>query len=128
MKITQHLIVTFALFFFLFGCSSKVPNESSKHNFEIHLQSWFSNTPVKVFFDDSLVLEDTVSTGSIIGIAKIIPMNISEGKHKLRITANGSAEYEEIFEINSTLYVGVSYESARSNISFIFQNEQFYYD
>lgn len=31
---------------------------------QIHLQSWFSNTPVKVIVDNSQVFEDNITTGS----------------------------------------------------------------
>jgi len=128
MKREKYVIIASSVIFILFGCTSTDPNESSIHDFEIHLQAWFSNTPVEVFLDDSLFFRDTVSTGSIIAIAKIIPTNLVEGKHELRVTANGDTEYVETFEIKSTLYVGVTYESTQSKISFNFRTDKFYYD
>ena len=122
LKFPPHQCLILLLTLFIYGC-----NESS-HDIEIHLQARYSNTPVIVFLDNSLVLADTVSTGSIIGVAEIIPMNISEGQHKLHVKANGNAVYEEEFDISSTLFVGVLYDSSQSNISFYFQSEQFYYD
>ena len=128
MKRARNKIIILSVIFIIFGCTSTDPTESSNHDFEIHLQAWFSNTPVEVFLDDSLFFRDTVSTGSIIAIAMIIPTNIVEGRHELRVVANGESEYVETFEIKSTLYVGVTYESTQSEISFNFQTDKFYYD
>jgi hypothetical protein len=128
MKRAKNKIFAVSVILILLGCTSTDPNESSNHDFEIHLQAWFSNTPVEVFLDDSLFLRDSISTESSIAIARIIPTNLVEGTHELRVIANGEAEYMETFEIKSTLYVGVIYESTQSKISFHFQTDKFYYD
>ena len=128
MKIINNCVKLIIMMFLISGCTSTDPNEVLKHDIEIHLQSWYSNTPVEVYLDDSLILSDTVSTGYILAFASIIPMTISEGTHNLRVKANTHVEFEENFEVKSTLYVGVLYDSTQSKVLYIFQNDQFYYD
>jgi len=128
MNALQKFVMLLFIIFVVSGCNSTDPNNISKHDIEIHLQSWFSNTPVKVFLNDSLMLSDTISTGSILAYASIIPVTLSEGEHKLHVMANKNAELEDWFEVNSTLYIGVHYDSLQSKISYIFQNNPFYYD
>ncbi len=53
---------------------------------QIHLQSWFSDTPVKVIVDNSQVFADTITTGSILAFAAIIPVQVSQGAHELIVT------------------------------------------
>lgn len=124
MKILSRFMI---ILFLVSGCKSKISNELSNQDIEIHLQGWFSDTPVEVYLDNSSVFLDTVSTGSIIAVAMIIPMNISEGKHKLRVKVGDSVESEEVFEIESTLFIGVNYDSTERKILFSLQKEPFIY-
>ena len=120
-------MITWTILIFFIGCSAKDPTEPSNQEFEIHLQTWYSNTPVEVDLDNSLIMKDTISTGAIIAVAKIIPVTVSTGNHKLCVVANETSEHMELFEIRSKLYVGVIYNPTQSYISFNFQTEKFLY-
>ena len=95
--------------------------------FAIHLQSWFSNTPVIVFVDESQVFADTVSTGYAVAVAAIIPVQINQGPHLLTVTIPNRVSKDTLFSIYDTLYAAVYYDSAKATIDYHFQRNQFGY-
>jgi hypothetical protein len=95
--------------------------------FQIHLQSGFSNTPVNVYIDQSQVFADTISTGYILAVAVIIPVQINQGVHTFGVTIPNSVSKDTSFTISDSLYIGVNYNSAKSMISYHFQRNPFYY-
>ena len=128
-KYFYSLSLLLIVLFFINSCDNNVDaneKEPADH-FQIDLQTWFSNVKVKVSVDNSIVFDDTVTTGSILAYAAIIPVDINKGTHSLKVTVDNSITKESTFSINDTLYVGVNYSAINSNITFDFQNEPFPY-
>jgi hypothetical protein len=95
--------------------------------FRIDLQDGFSNTPVKIFIDNSLLFADTVTTNYVISLAAIIPAQITKGMHILRTTVDNSITKDTTFTIVDTLYIGVNYNANSLSISYHFQHSPFFY-
>ena len=112
------------------SCSHNVttqPQLTPAKAFAIHLQSWFSHTPVVVFVDESQVFADTVSTGYAVAVAAIIPVQIDQGAHLLTVTVPNQVSKDTLFTIYDTLYAAVYYDSARASIDYHFQRNRFVY-
>jgi hypothetical protein len=107
--------------------STDVPPPPLADVCQIHLGSWFSHTPVKVAVDNSQVFADTVTTGSVLAFAAIIPVQVSKGTHGLNVTIVGSVSKDTTFTIADTLYIGVNYNATSSRISYALQRQPFYY-
>jgi hypothetical protein len=58
---------------------------------------------VKVSVDDSQVFADTVTTGSVLAFAAIIPVKVTKGTHGLNVTVPNSASKDTTFTIADTL-------------------------
>lgn len=95
--------------------------------FEVHLQRWYNDTPIEVRIDNTQIFNDTVTTGYILALAKIIPFNINKGTHTLSVKIADSISSETTFTISDTLYIAVNYNSTTSEIAFIIQKNPFYY-
>lgn len=119
----------FLLVFSFYSCNNNVDsnNQEIANLFQIHLQGGFSNTPVKVNVDYSQTFNDTVTTGSIIAVAAIIPVDIYKGTHLLKVTIADSITKDTTFTINDTLYIGVNYSPSTSNITYNFRHTPFPY-
>ena len=125
-----HIVVLFLLVLLLQpACnkSTEVLPPALADLCQIHLQGWFSHTPVKVIVDNSQVFSDTIATGSILAFAAIIPVQVSQGTHGLIVTAADLVSNDTTFTINDTLYIGVNYDEVTSNIRYVFQDRPFYY-
>ena len=96
--------------------------------FEIHLQAWFSHTPVSISVDQGEVFAGTVSTGSILAFAAIIPVQVTQGTHKLTASIADSVSKDTTFTISDTLFVGVNFNPANGSIDYRFQRNRFYHD
>jgi hypothetical protein len=94
---------------------------------EIHLQSGFDKTPANVSVDFSQVFSDTVTTGLILAVAEIIPVQVYEGTHRLNLTVPNSVSKDTIFTVADTLYIGVNYDATTPRITYHFQRLPFYY-
>ncbi len=103
------------------------PQGSISRAFEIHLQTWFFNTPVVVSLDGSQIFSNTVSTGSILAFAAIIPVQTIQGMHKLTVTVANSVSKDSIFMVSDTLYAGVNYNATNGNITYNLQRSGFPY-
>jgi hypothetical protein len=103
------------------------PQATPAKVFQIHLQSWFSNTPVFVSVDQTQVFADTVSTGYAIAVAAVIPVQVNQGTHKLGVNIANFLFKDTSFTIYDSLYVGVHYDSANAVISYRFQRNPFVY-
>jgi hypothetical protein len=91
------------------------------------LQSWFSETPVKVMVDNFQVFADTITTGSILAFSAIILVQVSQVTHGLIFSAANSVSNDTTFRITDTLYIGVNYNKLTSKIRYVFQDRPFYY-
>jgi hypothetical protein len=94
---------------------------------QIHLQSGFSHTPVRVSVDFSQVFADTVTTGLVLAVAAIIPVQVVNGPHLLNVTVADSIAKGTTSTIADTLHIGVNYNATSSRISYAFQRQPFYY-
>jgi hypothetical protein len=103
------------------------PQPTPAKAFQVHLQSGFSDTPVTVSVDQTLVFADTVTTGFALAVAAIIPVEVNQGSHNLRVAIANILSKDTSFTISDSLYVGVSYDSARATINYRFQRNPFYY-
>ncbi len=95
---------------------------------EIHLQSWFSQTRVEVFVDHARLFGDTVSSNPIVGLSKVIPVQIANGPHSLRVVVSDTVSKDSSFTIQDTLFIGVSYDQKESQIYFFYSRDRFWYD
>ena len=117
MKTKTLIILFFGLLFY--SCESGTePEVKQAKVFEIHLQSSYNKTPVQVIFDSKIVLNDTISTGSILAYAAIIPLKVSQGKHKMRAIINNIAEAETLLIVGDSLYATVNYNPENNTIYF----------
>ena len=117
------------ILFFINSCDNNVDTNKPEpaDHFQVDLQTWFSNVKVKVSVDNNIVFDDTVTTGSILAYAAIIPVELNKGLHSLMVTVDNSLIKDTTFTINDTLYVGVNYSVASSKITFTFQHQPFPY-
>jgi hypothetical protein len=124
---SQVLIILF--FVLIFTCCEKVTEPESKQAevFEIHLQFGFNNNPVHVEFDGNQVFDDTISTGSILAFAEIIPFDVRQGNHHLRAVVNTTIEAETTLVVGDSLYVAVKYNTDQKYIYFRAQTWPFPY-
>ncbi len=103
------------------------PQSIAADEFRIDLQWGFSNTPVVVFVDQNQVFTDTVWTLPFDPLAAIIPVQVNRGMHSLSVTIPKRVSKDTSFFIYDTLYIGVSYDSAKGLISYIFRRQPFGY-
>lgn len=95
--------------------------------FRIDLQGGFSLTPVQVKLDNTQIFFDTVSTGSILAFAAVIPVQIYKGTHTLSVTVDNLITKSTTFNISDSLYAGVNYNKNNSEVTIIFREEPFGY-
>ena len=99
---------------------------------QIHLQASFSQTYVYVNVDSSRVFQGNVSTGSTLGYAAIIPVQVSRGTHALSVFVLSSAlsafPTDTTFTIADTLYIGVNFDANAGKITFTYRTTPFQYD
>jgi len=96
--------------------------------FQVHLQSYYSQTPVEMKIDNSEVFSGTISTGAILGFAQLIPLQVMPGEHSMSVNVNHALTKDTSFSLGDTLYVGVEYDAVNSRITYLFQRERFVYD
>jgi hypothetical protein len=111
------------------GCNSstEAPPATIAQVCQIHLQSGFSHTPVRVSIDFSQVFSDTVTSGIIAPVAAIIPVQVYNGTHLLNVTVPNSVSKDTMFTIADSLYIGVNYDATTPRITYHFQRLPFYY-
>ena len=117
---------------FMFQCACDTTTEAPHNDLakfcQIHLQEGFSQTWVGVTIDNFKVFEGEISTISILGYAAIIPVQVSQGTHKLNVGVFNSTSKDTIFTIYDSLYIGVKFDAANAKLSYIIQRHPFPYD
>lgn len=89
------------------GCElDGTAGEPTAAHLEVHVQTWFHDTPVRVWIDGRQVLDDEVSTGAILAYAATISTQVGAGPHHLRARVDGIAA-DTTVSVDDTLYVGV---------------------
>jgi hypothetical protein len=94
---------------------------------QIHLQSGFYKTPVRVSVDFSQVFADTVTTSLVLAVAAMIPVQVYNGTHLLNVTVPNLVSKDTTFTIADTLYIGVNYDATTPRITYHFQRLPFHY-
>ncbi len=126
----EIMFVLFIIIIFLLACDTTT--ETSQANmakvFQIHLQSGFAQTPVTITIDNSQIYADIISTSALSGAAAIVPVQVTNGTHLLRVTVSNSISKDTSFTIQDTLYIGVNYNSQNSQIDYYFTRKGFLYD
>jgi len=113
----------------LLSCTGATgPEPTYAKSFQVHLQAWYSQTPVEVKIDNSKVFSGTISTGAVLGVAHVIPLRIPTGEHYMSVTVANSLMKDTSFTLSDSLYVGVGYDAVNPRITFLFQRERFAYD
>jgi hypothetical protein len=124
------MFVLFIIMIFQLACNTTT--ETSPANmakvFQIHLQSGFAQTPVTITIDNSQIFSDIISTSALSGVAAIVPAQVTNGTHFLRVTVSNSVSKDTTFTIQDTLYIGVNYSSQNSQINYYFTRKGFLYD
>ena len=82
---------------------------------------------MKVIVDNSQVFSDTITTGSILAFAAIIPVQVSQGTYGLIVSVADTASNDTTFTITDTLYIGVNYDEITSKIRYVFRDRSFPY-
>ncbi len=128
-SISNVLFVAALALNFFPSCENSTKSTSTLADLcEIHLQAWFSSTPVEVSVDYAQVFDDTVTTGDILAFAAIIPVRVSSGAHVLNVTVADSISKDTTFVIADSLYIGVNYNATTLRIEYVFQRQPFPYD
>ncbi len=94
---------------------------------EIHLQWAFNQTPVTVFVDNAQVFSGTVSSSPIVGVAEIVPVDVINGLHFLRVTVSNTVSKDSSFTVQDTLFIGVTYSQQDSHIGYYYTRNRFGY-
>ncbi len=112
------------------GCNTpnEIPPADIVNLCEVHLQGWFTQTPVTVSVDNSRLFAGNVSTSAILGVAAVIPVHVTKGTHALNVTVSNSISKDTTFTIADTLFIGVNYDSRTSHITYYFTRHRFIYD
>jgi hypothetical protein len=121
----------FVIMMFQLGCDTNTTGAQPTgmaNEFQIHLQTWYAQTPVIVAIDNVQVFSDTISTGSIIGIAAVVSPKVTNGTHSLRVTIANAISKDTTFTIQDTLYISANYNSQNSQIIYYFTRNRFLYD
>ena len=129
-KITLQIVLVLFVSLLFVSCEDENVTSSestSAEIFEIHLQTWFENNPVQVKFDNEIIFDDTISTGSILAYASIISLDVTQGEHNIQVIVNDSIQGDTTLTIGDSLYVAVNYNSDQKEIGFYTQNEPFAY-
>ncbi len=113
----------------IFICCEETTSPAIEHAevFQVHLQGGFEQTHVQLELDEFRVFNDTITTGSILSVAAIVRLDVFQGNHKLRVIINYSIDEEKTFFVGDSLYVAVSYDSYKKDISFREQTKPFLY-
>ena len=127
-RIKSHvLIILFLSLIFTFCKNGTEPERKKAEVFEIWLESGFQNNSVQIEFDGNLVFGDTVSTDSIFLVGAIIPLDVIQGSHHLRVVVNTSCDADTTLKVGDSLYVAVNYNRNPQKIYFYAQTRPVMY-
>ena len=88
---------------------SLLTDEMDGDQLEIHLQSSFSGERVQVMIDGILVYDAEVSTDQRIGLADVIQLQRTQGRHQIEVVVDGRYHVEESFQLRDRLFIAVSF-------------------
>ena len=84
----------------------------------IDLGGAFSDTLVRVDVDGEVVVEDRVTTGSILATAGLFPVSLPAGRHRVRAVVEGRARGSVTVDTGEVEAVVVNYSPETGAVSF----------
>ena len=84
----------------------------------VDLGGAFSDTLVRVDVDGDLVVEDRVTTGSILATAGVFPVSLPAGRHRVRAVVEGGATGEITVDTGEVVTVVVYYNPDTDAVTF----------
>ena len=84
--------------------------------FEVHLQAYYDDTPARIVLDGNIILDERITTGTILAYASILHPEIDQGPHRLQAFINETATADTTITVGDTLRVVVNYVPQRNEI------------
>lgn len=107
---------------------SACTKDVSYYRLGIDFHEDFEGENLQVLLDGKEVLNQSVSTHHISGLAAGLSRTFKKGKHTLEVTVDRSVSRREIFTLTGDLYIGVSYDPKGASLSFVYSPAPFSYD
>lgn len=92
------------------GCRI-VQEEHLQYPLEVHLQVDFRGENVRVEVDRELVFEGRVETDDVLGFAEIIRLDLTPGRHRIRVRVGDTFGAETSFNFQPPMALGVQFFS-----------------
>ena len=121
-----RLTILLLAMFLLTGCGSDTSAPEPQRILEVHLQTWFADTPVRVEVNEMPVLDARITTGSILAFAAIVRVHVDDGRHLLEVKADDITGVIETV-VPDTSYIGVCYNATEHHLTFIPSKRPFAY-
>lgn len=118
----------------LSACSAAVHRETASRNGEVstivfHFQTGFDGTPVSLYVEDELVLQDVLTTDDRVGVArKVSWTSTSTGRLKGLVEMDHAAPTSFFIDARQGLYVGFSRDLDNGKLRIDQRIEPFAYD
>lgn len=94
----------------------------------IHLQGGFDHDHVNISVDGNTVFEDTVTTNNVLGLAHSFDIEKNHGTHQIGVNVNNVVSVIDSFDLNSELWVGITYFDFTDNITIEYSNIPYMYE
>jgi len=98
------------------------------HEIRLDLQHDFSDDLVVVELDGVRVYRNRVTTNHVLSVAALVPLALSEGAHRLRVSVNGGSATSAEFAAGEFPVLAVTYDPVRKELSLQLLEELPYYD
>lgn len=110
MMFSRFLILAACLF--ASSCQVFAPEDKEGGVLEVHLQSSFDQTPVRITLDSQVIFDSLATTDHIVGLATRVSIRTSPGVHTLKLLINGEQQDAQQIIVDPILHVGVAYNSS----------------
>jgi hypothetical protein len=109
------------------SCQVFAPEDNEAGLLEVHLQSSFDHTPVRITLDTQVIFDSLATTDHRIGLAERVSARTSSGVHTLELLIDGAHKEAQQISLGPVLlYVGVEYNQD-GEIVFRFNQSGFVY-
>ena len=120
-------VLGFLAIVIILGCGSDDCTLRPERILEVHLQTGFVDTPVRVEVDETLVLDARITTGTVLAFAAIVPVAVNDTRHLLGVQVDSLAIAVTEILVSETPYVGVCYDEAERAVTFVPSAQPFVY-
>lgn len=96
---------------FVASCQVLAPEENDAGLLEVHLQSAFEQTPVRIELDSQVIFDSLATTNHIAGLAERVATRTSSGAHILEVLIDNEHRSTQQVILGPALYVGIQYRS-----------------